>query len=131
MYKIFCAVFRISKLVRDDGLLSIKKGFQPDELSRLAKRAGFTDVTSQTVIPARVVIAAISVVMALWLRYFRFDKHFSRFERLLPAEITHLDRDHVRNAFLHDVDLNATGHRLISTVVVISPGIFGSSNLSV
>ena len=33
MYKIFCTVFRISKLVRDDGLLSIKKGFQPDELS--------------------------------------------------------------------------------------------------
>ena len=58
MYKIFCAVFRISKLVRDDGLLSIKKGFQPDELSQLAKRAGFTDVTAYTVIPARVVIAA-------------------------------------------------------------------------
>lgn len=58
MYKIFCTVFRISKLVRDDGLLSIKKGFQPDELSQLAKRAGFTDVTAQTVIPARVVIAA-------------------------------------------------------------------------
>jgi ubiquinone/menaquinone biosynthesis C-methylase UbiE len=58
MYKIFCAVFRISKLVREDGLLSIKKGFQPDELSQLAKRAGFTDVTSQTVIPARVVITA-------------------------------------------------------------------------
>ena len=58
MYKIFCTVFRISKLVRDDGLLSIKKGFQPDELSQLANRAGFTDVTVQTVIPARVVIAA-------------------------------------------------------------------------
>ena len=58
MYKIFCAVFRISKLVRDDGLLSIKKGFQPGELSQLAKRAGFTDVTAQTVIPARVVVAA-------------------------------------------------------------------------
>jgi ubiquinone/menaquinone biosynthesis C-methylase UbiE len=58
MYKLFCAVFRISKLVRDDGLLSIKKGFQPDELSQLAKRAGFTHVTAQTVIPARVVVAA-------------------------------------------------------------------------
>jgi ubiquinone/menaquinone biosynthesis C-methylase UbiE len=58
MYKIFCAVFRISRLVRDDGLLSIEKGFQPDELSRLAERAGFTRVTSQTVIPARVVISA-------------------------------------------------------------------------
>ena len=58
MYKLFCAVFRISKLVRDDGLLSIKKGFQPGELSLLAKRAGFTKVASQTVIPARVVIEA-------------------------------------------------------------------------
>jgi ubiquinone/menaquinone biosynthesis C-methylase UbiE len=58
MYKLFCFVFRISKLVRDDGLLSIKKGFQPDELSQLAKRAGFNSVTAQTVVPARVVISA-------------------------------------------------------------------------
>ena len=58
MYKLFCFVFRISKLVRDDGLLSIKKGFQPDELSRLAKQAGFENVTAATVVPARVVISA-------------------------------------------------------------------------
>lgn len=58
MYKLFCAIFRISKLVRDDGLLSIKKGFQPDELSRLAKQAGFSNVSAQTVAPARVVISA-------------------------------------------------------------------------
>lgn len=58
MYKLFCFVFRISKLVRDDGLLSIKKGFQPDELSRLAERAGFQNVAAATVVPARVVISA-------------------------------------------------------------------------
>ena len=57
MYQLFCSVFRISKLVRDDGLLSIKKGFQPEELSRLAERAGFANITAETVIPARVVIS--------------------------------------------------------------------------
>lgn len=60
MYKIFCAVFRISKLVRDDGLLSIKKSFQPGELAKLAERAGFIDVDATTVFPARVVISAMN-----------------------------------------------------------------------
>jgi ubiquinone/menaquinone biosynthesis C-methylase UbiE len=59
MYKLFCAVFRISKLVRDDGLLSIKKGFQPSELGDLAKRAGFAHAKTRTVFPARVVVEAI------------------------------------------------------------------------
>jgi ubiquinone/menaquinone biosynthesis C-methylase UbiE len=58
MYKLFCAVFRISKLVREDGLLSIKKGFQPDELLELARRAGFGNVNANTVFPARVVLEA-------------------------------------------------------------------------
>ena len=57
LYQLFCSVFGISKLVRDDGLLSIKKGFQPDELTRLAERAGFANVTARTVVPARVVIS--------------------------------------------------------------------------
>ena len=58
MYKLFCAVFRISRLVREDGLLSIKKGFQPEELLQLAGRAGFTNAEASTVFPARVVVAA-------------------------------------------------------------------------
>jgi ubiquinone/menaquinone biosynthesis C-methylase UbiE len=58
MYKLFCAVFRISKLVRDDGLLSITKGFQSGELDDLAKRAGFTSVHTSTVFPARLVVEA-------------------------------------------------------------------------
>jgi SAM-dependent methyltransferase len=58
MYKLFCFVFRISRLVREDGLLSIKKSFQPDELSGLAKKAGFANVGSQTVFPARIVVTA-------------------------------------------------------------------------
>ena len=58
LYKIFCAVFRISKLVRDDGLLSIKKGFQPNEFVNLAGRAGLANVNVTTVAPARVVLTA-------------------------------------------------------------------------
>jgi len=58
MYEIFCAVFRISKLVREDGLLSIKKGFQPEELRKLASHAGFGNAEVSTVFPARVVVTA-------------------------------------------------------------------------
>jgi SAM-dependent methyltransferase len=57
-YKLFCFVFRISKLVRDDGLLSIKKGFQPEELRQLALEARLTNAKARTVFPARVVISA-------------------------------------------------------------------------
>jgi ubiquinone/menaquinone biosynthesis C-methylase UbiE len=60
MYRFFCAVFGISKLVRDDGLLSIKKGFQPEELRDLARRAGFQNAEVSTVFPARVVLSAVN-----------------------------------------------------------------------
>jgi ubiquinone/menaquinone biosynthesis C-methylase UbiE len=60
MYKLFCAVFRVSKLVRDDGLLSIKKSFQPEELKALAETAGFDNAEALTVFPARVVVSATS-----------------------------------------------------------------------
>lgn len=40
LYKLFCFVFRISPLVRQDGLLSIRKSFKPDEFLELAERAG-------------------------------------------------------------------------------------------
>jgi ubiquinone/menaquinone biosynthesis C-methylase UbiE len=57
-YKLFCFVFRISELVRDDGLLSIKKSFQPEELRQLTLKAGLTNTKARTVFPARVVISA-------------------------------------------------------------------------
>ena len=60
MYKLFCSVFRISNLVREDGLLSIKKAFQPEELRALARRAGHSGANAYTVFPARVVLEAIS-----------------------------------------------------------------------
>jgi SAM-dependent methyltransferase len=57
MFRLFCFVFRISRLVREDGLLSIQKGFQPDELLRIAGRAGIQKAEAKTVAPARVVIS--------------------------------------------------------------------------
>jgi ubiquinone/menaquinone biosynthesis C-methylase UbiE len=36
LYKIFCAAFRISPLVREDGSLSILRSFTPEELKQLA-----------------------------------------------------------------------------------------------
>ena len=45
LYKIFCVVFRISPLVRDDGSLSILRSFKPDELLELAKKAGMQNAS--------------------------------------------------------------------------------------
>jgi ubiquinone/menaquinone biosynthesis C-methylase UbiE len=56
LFKLFCFVFRISELVRHDGLLSIRKSFQPAELLQLAHRAGIQNAEAKTVAPARVVI---------------------------------------------------------------------------
>ncbi|MEO8572600.1 MAG: methyltransferase domain-containing protein [Pyrinomonadaceae bacterium] len=55
-YKVFCAVFRISKLVRDDGSLSIKKGFHAGELERLARNAGLIEPEVVQVTPGRIVL---------------------------------------------------------------------------
>ena len=52
-------------------------------------------------------------------------------ERLLPAEIAHLERNGFRHPFLHYLELGAARHFLQVTVVCISPGKFGSSKLSV
>jgi len=57
MFQLFCFVFRISRLVREDGLLSIQKGFQPGELLQIAGRAGIQNAEAKTVAPARVVIS--------------------------------------------------------------------------
>ena len=54
-YKILCFVFRISKLVRHDGSLSIRKGFRVEELERLAKGAGLVHVEVTQITPGRVV----------------------------------------------------------------------------
>jgi ubiquinone/menaquinone biosynthesis C-methylase UbiE len=57
-YKVFCAAFRISELVRHDGLLSITKGFQPDELSKLGRSAELDNVVTGKSFPGRVTLTA-------------------------------------------------------------------------
>lgn len=55
-YSVFCAAFRISRLVREDGLLSIKRGFRPPELEAYARLAGFDDHRVTRSMPFRLVL---------------------------------------------------------------------------
>ncbi len=57
-YKIFCAVFRISPLVREDGLLSILRSFTPGELKILAEKAFLKNVSVEKHFPSRLVLKA-------------------------------------------------------------------------
>ena len=57
-YKIFCSAFRISPLVREDGSLSIKKGFRRTELSSIARSVGIQGVREQQIAPGRIVLKA-------------------------------------------------------------------------
>jgi ubiquinone/menaquinone biosynthesis C-methylase UbiE len=59
LYKLFCAAFRISPLVRHDGLLSIKRSFRPRELKRLAEMSGLDNATVRRVSPFRLVLTAV------------------------------------------------------------------------
>jgi ubiquinone/menaquinone biosynthesis C-methylase UbiE len=55
-YQIFCAVFRISPLVREDGSLSILRSFQPGELERLAENANLENFSVARSFPFRLVL---------------------------------------------------------------------------
>jgi SAM-dependent methyltransferase len=55
-YKIFCAVFRISELVRHDGSLSIRKGFKRGDLSAFAHLAELPHARADQISPGRVVL---------------------------------------------------------------------------
>ena len=57
-YQVFCGVFGISPLVREDGSLSIKKGFREIDFSELAARTGFRNFKVSKVSPGRVVLDA-------------------------------------------------------------------------
>lgn len=59
LYKLFCTAFRISPLVRDDGLLSIKRSFRPDELRALAVKSGLNTSAVMRVSPFRLVLTAV------------------------------------------------------------------------
>jgi hypothetical protein len=56
LYKLFCLTFRISPLVREDGLLSILKSFKPDELEKLGKAANFENSSVRRCFPFRLVL---------------------------------------------------------------------------
>jgi ubiquinone/menaquinone biosynthesis C-methylase UbiE len=58
LYKLFCGAFRISRLVREDGSLSIKRSFKPSELLELAARAGLQDATVERHLIYRLVLVA-------------------------------------------------------------------------
>ena len=58
LYKIFCAAFQISPLVREDGSLSILRSFKPDELEILARKAGLKSFTVRRIFPFRLVLEA-------------------------------------------------------------------------
>lgn len=57
LYKCFCVMFRISRLVREDGSLSILKGFKPNELHDLAVLAQITNMRIERFFPFRIVLS--------------------------------------------------------------------------
>jgi ubiquinone/menaquinone biosynthesis C-methylase UbiE len=56
LYKIFCVAFRISNLVREDGSLSVLRGFKPNELNYLAEKAKLENVEVSKHFPYRLVL---------------------------------------------------------------------------
>jgi ubiquinone/menaquinone biosynthesis C-methylase UbiE len=56
LYQLFCAAFRISPLVRQDGSLSIRKGFRSEEMRKLAYAAGLKNISVEKHAPYRVVM---------------------------------------------------------------------------
>lgn len=55
-YQIFCAGFRISPLVREDGLLSILRSFKSRELRILAEKANLQNVSVKRHFPFRIIL---------------------------------------------------------------------------
>lgn len=56
LYKSFCVAFRISRLVREDGSLSVLRGFKPNELNDLAEKANLENVSVERHFPFRLVL---------------------------------------------------------------------------
>ncbi len=56
LYKVFCVTFRISRLVREDGLLSILRSFKPVELKNLGEKANLKEISVKRVFPFRLVL---------------------------------------------------------------------------
>ena len=56
-YKVFCVGFRISQLVREDGSLSILRGFKVNELNSLGEKAGLQNIAVRRCFPYRLVLS--------------------------------------------------------------------------
>lgn len=56
LYKAFCTIFRISKLVREDGSLSVLRGFKPNEMDDLARQSNLQNFSVINCFPFRLVL---------------------------------------------------------------------------
>lgn len=56
LYQLFCLAYRISPLVRQDGSLSIRKGFRVQDLQIIGEKVGLPDFTVTRSAPYRVVL---------------------------------------------------------------------------
>ncbi len=59
LYKAFCVAFRISNLVREDGSLSVLRGFKPNELIELATEARLENIEVLKYFPYRLVLKSV------------------------------------------------------------------------
>ncbi|MCY7348408.1 MAG: methyltransferase domain-containing protein [Pyrinomonadaceae bacterium] len=55
-YKIFCRAFGISRLVREDGSLSVLRSFTPEELKNIGEKARLEKVLVKKIAPFRLVL---------------------------------------------------------------------------
>ena len=56
LYQLFCLAYRISPLVRQDGSLSIRKGFQAEEFQAIGEKVGLLDFSVIRSAPYRVIL---------------------------------------------------------------------------
>ena len=59
LYQLFCLAYRISPLVRQDGSLSIKKGFKVEEFERLVEKVELKNALITRSKPFRVVLSSL------------------------------------------------------------------------
>lgn len=60
LYSTVGRLFLYNRLIREDGALSILRSFKPDELERLAQKAGLKDIKVRQMFPARLVLSGHS-----------------------------------------------------------------------
>ncbi len=60
LFKLFCRANRLSRLVREDGSLSVLRSFTIDELETLGRAAKFKDISVRKIAPYRLVLEGAS-----------------------------------------------------------------------